>query len=56
MGENQDKTEEGILSGSEVLCKGICRNGTNCLNKGKYQGYCRWHRNMPEKPINLDFI
>jgi len=27
-----------------VLCRGICRDGTNCLNRAKYEGYCWRHR------------
>ncbi len=47
MTEKQDETEEGISSPLKVQCKGICRDGTNCLNRAKYNGYCRWHKKIP---------
>ncbi|MBI4980211.1 hypothetical protein HZC30_01480 [Candidatus Woesearchaeota archaeon] len=30
------------------LCQGTCRNGTNCFNRDKYEGYCFHHRKVSE--------
>lgn len=30
------------------LCQATCRDGTNCLNRAKYESYCFRHQKLPE--------
>ncbi|MBI4980495.1 hypothetical protein HZC30_02965 [Candidatus Woesearchaeota archaeon] len=57
--EDAVKAQKGAYLGVSVapessygLCCGLCRDGTNCLNKAKYNGYCRWHKKIPVPALN----
>lgn len=35
---------EADLDKRQNLCKATCKDGSKCLNKGKYASFCRHHR------------